>query len=314
MHIASRLCPTGRPQKKTIRGSGSRWTKRRVAAFAIVSLLACLFFLTRGDAHEEFDVEANSNGEYAPGQENTSHRDPSVDRMMQQTPNGRDGSSVRQRIAERTSASGMWWPSVSVKNLNRRINGYPAGEEDATDAQFGAVQYKSSPSTSGHYHHIAAGENMPSGGCRDTGVSRVADGRVPSRTRRPDADGQVSNSSSTGSNPAAPQSDESGTSQQDDYADLGAPGLYAQFNPPLSTWGDNKPPTVWNDVEYGSAYDGLAPAPELSPAPELAPAPGLGSVPEPASMLVWGLLATVAVAAGSITRIFRQRPLRNRSR
>ena len=75
---------------------------------------------------------------------------------------------------------------------------------------------------------------------------------------------------------------EVGVSYRDDNTDLGEEiGLYTMFTAPLTSWGTDKPYTIWDDVTIGSDY-------RL----------GEAVVPEPATIVVWSLLGLTVAGFG----------------
>ena len=245
-----------------------------------------------------FGFETSWSGDYAPGWENTAYRhgEPPIGKMMQQVTTARTGSYGMQLVADSTPESWMWWAGVNIANINPEatlkqydpyfsayyydegdsgvddpagqifgvpswVNPYITGGEDWTDIQLGARD-----NVEDNYYYVAVGESHP--GWQDSGTARTA-GWHELKMQLSSTDGRVHFSV---------DGNEVGTSYRDDYMDLGSVlGLYTRFAAPLSDW-QEKPYTIWDDVEFGSAY------------------PGSATIPEPVSFAVWSLLAMVGFA------------------
>jgi len=212
-------------------------------------------------------------GDYAPGWVNAAYRHGTapVGKMMQQTTTAYSGSYGLKLTADSTPESWMWWASVEVESLPATamlkqydpymsawyyddgvadrtgqiyavpswVNPYIAPGEDWTDIQFGA---RFNQPTDAPYYYVAAGENSP--GWQTTGVSRTV-GWHNLKMQLSSLDGKVH---------FFLDGNEVGASYRDDYTDLGtAIGLYTMFLDPLTDWGENKPYTLWDDFEVGSA-------------------------------------------------------------
>lgn len=211
------------------------------------------------------------SGDYAPGWVNAAYRHgpAPVGQMMQQTTTAKSGTHGLKLIADSTPESWMWWASVEVGSLPAAamlkqydpyvsawyydettasgagqiyavpswVNPYIAPGEDWTDIQFGERF-----NTQDNYYYVAAGENSP--GWQSTGVAR-SEGWHNLKMQLSSLDGKVH---------FYIDGTEVGTSYRNDYTDLGtAIGLYTMFQAPLSSFGDDKPYTLWDDFEVGSA-------------------------------------------------------------
>ncbi|MBN2022053.1 MAG: hypothetical protein JW809_04605 [Pirellulales bacterium] len=274
----------------------------RQLALLTVALAAMVLPGTALGAYEvTYDFEAAWAGDYHPDWQNSDYRhgEPPVGKMMQQvdlSAYGRSGNGLKL-IADSAPQDWMWWAIVEVKEstilpgaLNKVYNPYlqvdyydpgPAtspdpqatgqlyalpswvnpyidGSEDWTDVQFGARfnQY----GDAADYYYVAAGEGSP--GWVTTGVDRTV-GWHTLKMQLLDADGKIH---------FFIDGVEVGQSYRDDYIDLGGVSLATMFTAPLSGWGDDKPYTIWDNYTFGS------------------------EAPEPASLVIWSLLAGLGVA------------------
>ncbi len=250
----------------------------------LVSLLI-ISSLAQANYSGSFTFDTEWNTDYAPGWENSAYRhgEAPVGKMMDFVAGGREGTGGMRLTAMSTPSSSMFWaavnpigvdgnamskqynPWVSVwyydsgwedGSLHRAgqlyavpswVNPYIdvsdpedfIGDEDWTDIQFGARTSKSD-----NYYYVAVGENHP--GWQDTGVTREDERWVNLKMQLSSIDGKVH---------FYIDDNEVGSSYRDDYIDLGETiGLYTMFTSPLSSWGDNKPWTIWDDFEFGSDY------------------------------------------------------------
>jgi hypothetical protein len=297
--------------------------KKLTIILAIVGLCLAIGSRARAAVQATFDFDDSWSADYTPGWENLSYRHglPPVGKMMEYTAGGRNGTGGMKLIADSTPESWMWWAGVGVMNVNPAamqkehapwisvwlydegfdttanalqkagqmlcvpswVNPYISGSEDWTDVQFGAVEYKDPPSD--NYYYVAVGEGHP--GWQDTTVGRVEDGWVQLKMQLSSTAGEgITFSLRTNENHLFQVV---GTSYRTDYVDLGTEiGLYTRFTTPLDDWGTDKPAILWDDYSFGSNFDGPA------------------FVPEPASIIIWGLLGA-GCAGGAMARRRRRR-------
>ncbi|MBN2475124.1 MAG: hypothetical protein JXB62_10985 [Pirellulales bacterium] len=269
---------------------------RLMSVLTALALVGVLSLPATAAYHVSFDFETSWSGDYAPGWQNTDYRhgDPPIGRMMEQVSGGYLGGSAVKVYADSVPQSWMWWAAVNpidvdslamVKQYNpwvkamwydegadldqvgqlyavpSWVNPYISGSEDWTDVQYGG-RIPGSTGPRDDYFYVAAGENSP--GWVDTGIART-DGWHELKMQLLESDGRIH---------FYLDGVEVGASYRDDYIDLTGIGLMTQFAAPLSSWGDDKPYSMWDNFEYGS------------------------DVPEPASLIVWGLLGVLAVATG----------------
>ena len=284
--------------------------KKLTMILAVVGLLLAAVG-TASAAVATFDFETAWSGDYALGWENTLYRhgDPPVGKMMQQVTTAHGGSYGMKLIADSTPESWMWWVGVNIANINPAatekqydpsfsawyydegttpdndeptgqifsvpswVNPYIGGSEDWTDVQFGGRD-----NIEDNYYYVAAGENSP--GWQDSGVARTI-GWHELKMQLSSTDGYIR---------FYLDNNLVGQSYRDDYTDLGSVmGLYTRFAAPLSDW-ETKPYSIWDDVTFASSYDGSA------------------IVPEPASLVIWGLLGA-GCAGGALASRRRRRAL-----
>ncbi|MCG8688543.1 MAG: hypothetical protein MI892_26975 [Desulfobacterales bacterium] len=234
----------------------------------------------------EFDFETSWTGDYAPGWVNAAYRHgpAPIGEMMQQTTTAHSGNYGMKLTATSVPHDWMWWASVEPENVNGYamqkqfdpyfsawyyddgaagqagqiysvpswVNPYISGSEDWTDTQLGA-RY----TVTDNYYYVAAGENSP--GWQDTGVGRST-GWHQLKMQLSSADGFIK---------YYIDGVFVGQSYRNDYEDLITLGLHTMFEPKLGDWGSNQPYTIWDDVEFGSAY---------VPAPGAILLAGLGTV------------------------------------
>jgi len=224
------------------------------------------------------DFETAWTTDYAPGWENTAYRHGTapVAQMMQQTTIAHNGSNGMSLIA--SDLLGYFWVGVnptgiSLSSLNKQYDPYfsawyyeenqhaiageifavpdtpIADEDDWTDIQFGGQR---NPAYPDNFYHIACPPGTT--GWVDTGKERTQ-GWHKLMMQLSSLDGRVH---------FYVDGEEVGTSNRDDYTNLGTTGLYTMIDLSL---GDDGPGnhTIWDDVEVGS------------------------SVPEPATMVLFGL-------------------------
>lgn len=250
-----------------------------------VCLLSAIAF---ADYHVAFDFDTAWSGDYAPGWENSAYRhgEAPVGKMMDQIPGGYEGGGGLKLIADSTPQSWMWWAAVNPINVSATamlkqydpwvsvmyydpiatdiggqlfavpswVNPYISGE-DWTDIQLGAR--KSSVEQNGNkttytndFYFVAAGENSPL--WQPANAYRMMPGIwYEFKMQLSSTDGMVH---------FFIDGTEVGQSYRSDYIDLGSEiGLYTMFLAPLSSWGDDKPYTIWDNFEFGSSY--CVPAP-----------------------------------------------------
>ncbi len=247
---------------------------REIEMKRVIVLGVCLLStITLADYHVKFDFDTAWSGDYAPGWENSEYRhgEAPVGKMMEQIPGGYEGGGGLKLVAESTPQAWMWWAAVSPINVNATamqkqydpwvsvmyydpietgvggqlyavpswVNPYIPPGEDWTDIQFGARF-----NTSDDFYYVAVGENHP--GWQNTGCMRFPDFWHEFKMQLSSADGKVY---------FYIDGNLVGSSYRNDYVDLGSEiGLYTMFQAPLSSWGDDKPYTLWDNFEFGSSY------------------------------------------------------------
>ncbi len=241
--------------------------KKPIVLLAMILMMSS--FAMAGPYQVLFDFETSWSGDYAPGWENSDYRhgEPPVGKMMEQVAGGFTGNGMKL-IADSTPQSWMWWAAVNptdidgyamqkqfdpwfsamyydsgAENVGGQIyavpswvNPYINGSEDWTDIQHGARFNRTDD-----YYYVAVGEGHP--GWQDTGVERTT-GWHELKMQLSSADGYVR---------FYVDGVEVGMSYRNDYEDLITLGLYTMFLDPLSSWNE-KPYTIWDNVEFGSSY------------------------------------------------------------
>ena len=246
--------------------------KRLITACAVLIMILAVSGVAQANyAYQvSFDFETSWTGDYADGWENTAYRhgDAPVGKMMQQTATSHTGAYGMKLIADSVASPSQFWAGVNPDSINYSlmtkqydpyvsawyydelgdtkagqifavpdwVNPYIGGSEDWTDVQFGARN-----SLTDNYYSVAAGENSP--GWVNTNVARTEGWHQLI----------MQLSSATGHIIFTLDGVVVGQSYRNDYTDLGTVGLFTMFDTPLSGWGEDKPYTIWDDVQFGSS-------------------------------------------------------------
>jgi len=246
--------------------------KKLVTICAVATMILAMSGISQASStyHVNFDFETSWTGDYVDGWENTSYRhgEAPVGKMMQQTTTSYTGAYGMKLIADSVASSSQFWAGVNASNVASYnmtkehnpwmsawyydelgdtkagqifavpdwVNPYISGTEDWTDVQFGARN-----SAIDNYYAVAAGEGSP--GWVNTNVARTEGWHQL----------KMQLSSVTGHIIFTLDGAIVGESYRNDYIDLGTVGLYTMFDTPLSVWGEDKPYTIWDNVEFGSS-------------------------------------------------------------
>jgi hypothetical protein len=278
---------------------------RRLAIIAAATLfvVGCFGLANTQASVATFGFESVWTGDYAPGWENTAYRwgEAPVGKMMQQTSIAHSGSYGMKLTASSVPQAWMWWAAVNVQSVSsdamqKQYNPYvsvwyydqghnfsaarnAAGQlfavpdwvvaDDWTDVQLGGRPWGTPPD-----HYYASAQDLTTRPWQDTLKSRPTYDPEKGLGTWVELKFQLSNSD--GKIHFFIGGDEVGTSVRSDYTSMGTEvGLYTMFDAALADWGDNLPYTIWDDFSVGSSYTG-----------------GI-ITPEPATMVIWGLLGVI---------------------
>jgi hypothetical protein len=242
--------------------------KKCVLLVAAVALVATCLPAGAAGYYVADGFETVWAGDYAPGWVNMQYRwgPPPIGKMMQQVDTAHSGSYGMKLFADSVPENWMWFAGVDPVGVNAQamtkqydpwfsawyydegttgvagqITAVPSWvvDDDWTDVQFGA---RFAAGATSNYYEIAqdidGSDTWQAAGVRSVGWHQL-------KMQLSSADGKIH---------FYLDGVEVGASTRNDYVDLGSEiGLYTMFQNPLSGWGDDKPYTIWDDVEFGSS-------------------------------------------------------------
>jgi len=283
----------------------------------IVALLATGLLLgwaaSAGAVVHTFDFETPWSGDYAPGWELEGYRhDGAPVAKMEQVAVGKSSNYGAKIYVDSVPQDWMWWAAVHVARVNPEIlkrqydpwvsvwmydQGYGSGkdatgqlytvpswvvDEDWTDVQFGGRPWGT---PEGAYYYTWADSPNPPWQQVDLNIATRPNYENNENPAWVHLKMQLSSTDNLIHYYLNDKEVGRSTSRNNgDYLDLGTLIMAVMFDDPLSEWGDDKPYVIIDDFAFGST--------STEPA----------FIPEPASVIVWGLLGAVAFAGAWVVR------------